>query len=80
MNNPNTNGLARLFRFVDNLPEGVISEYDESNNLLRINKELFEALSPEQQKWVKRTHDRYIVLTKTIEAREEGNHNEVSAA
>lgn len=43
--------LARLIRFVGLgvLPAGVAAQYDEANNLVRIDKELFDTLNVHEQ-------------------------------
>lgn len=58
-------GPPRLFRFVYDLPDEVIATLDEKNNLLRINRPLFEQLSEHEQASVLRTH---AVTTEVIAA------------
>jgi len=78
-------GYPRLIRNVTNLPKGVVAEYEKEFNLLKINRELFDKLSVQQQNAVVRTHHRWTVVTTiTIEdnpdnSTEENTH-EVPAA
>lgn len=59
-NNMNGHALALIIRFLPNLdeprlPDDFVSKYDPVKNILRIDRERFEALSPEQQSYVLRT-------------------------
>lgn len=53
------NGPARLFRYVEPgvLPDDVICVFHEDDNLLIINRELFELLSDVEKKQVLRTRE-----------------------
>ena len=59
------NGYPRLWRYVGPgvLPEGVLSTYDEKQNLVVINKELFDTLPPFQQREVLRTTEPVLVIS-----------------
>ena len=51
-------GLPRLWRFVasGSLPEEVIATLDKAQNLLTIDRGLFEQLAPLEQHMLLRTH------------------------
>ena len=45
----------RLIRYVDDLPPGVIATLDTQHNLLRIQRNLYQQLTPMQQAGLIRT-------------------------
>ena len=53
-------GLPRLLRF-DLTEDHVIARWDEANNLLRINKTLFDQLDYFQQREVEKTQSKEII-------------------
>ena len=53
-------GLPRLLRF-DLTEQHVIARWDRDNNLLRINKELFDQLDYWQQMEVQKTQSKEII-------------------
>lgn len=58
------NGPARVYRFrpASEMPSGdVISMLDAKTNVLRVNRDLFEMLSPPDQRLVLRTGEQVLV-------------------
>lgn len=55
----------RLVRFVGPgaMPgKGIVSMYDASNNLLIVDRAIYDALSLEQQRAVLRTHEKFLTV------------------
>ena len=59
--NPDT-GPPRLIRYVNDLPPEVVAAFDAENNLLRVNKEVFDALSSFTKSRVLRTRSCYLLF------------------
>jgi hypothetical protein len=53
-------GLPRLYRKVEALPEGLICRLDRKQNILEINPDKFEALSKTEKHIVLRTQRHFI--------------------